>query len=138
MSDRILLVEDEPDDVEMLRHAFASEGFPYPVDVAVDGVDALDYLRNRGAHSGRRGRRAPLLVLLDIKMPRLDGLGVLAQLREDPATRHLLVIVMTGSCEETDRLTAERLGATLFMEKPRSREGFARAVAKMRELVSAL
>ena len=98
----ILLVEDNPDDEALTLRAFARNGIRHQVHVARDGVEALDYLFGRGAHAGRDLARQPTVTMLDLKLPRLDGLGVLRQLRADARTRTLPVVILTSSREDQD------------------------------------
>lgn len=119
VSDRvILLVEDSADDEELTLHAFKSNRIRNPVVVARDGVEALDFLFARGACAGRDLRPAPALTLLDLNMPRLDGLEVLRQIRADERTRLLPVVVLTSSKEEQDLLQCYGLGANGYVRKP--------------------
>jgi two-component system response regulator len=108
---RILLVEDTPDDVELTKRAFARSGLPHQIDVAQDGMLALDYLFAANAV-------LPDVVLLDLKLPRLDGVGVLRRIRADERTRRLPVIILTSSKEERDLASTYDLGANSFVRKP--------------------
>lgn len=114
----ILLVEDNPDDVKLTLRALARNRIANPVAVARDGVEALDYLFARGPHADRAGAPLPALVLLDLKLPRLDGLGVLKAVRQEPRTRLLPVVVLTTSVEEDDLVASYSLGANSFVRKP--------------------
>lgn len=114
----ILLVEDNPDDVKLTLRALARNRIVNPVAVARDGVEALDYLFARGTHADRAGAPLPALVLLDLKLPRLDGLGVLKAVRHEPRTRLLPVVVLTTSVEEEDLVASYSLGANSFVRKP--------------------
>ena len=93
----ILLVEDNPSDVELTKRALDRRHIPNTMLVAEDGKEALDYLFATGAHAGRDGTDLPALVLLDLKLPRLDGLEVLRQIRANPQTRRLPVVILTSS-----------------------------------------
>ncbi|HSW25669.1 MAG TPA: response regulator, partial [Burkholderiaceae bacterium] len=101
----ILLVEDNPDDVALTLRAFKRSHLMNPIAVARDGVEALDYLFGRGAHEMRAPQALPTLVILDLKLPRLDGLGVLKAIRADELTRFLPVVILTSSKEEQDLIS---------------------------------
>lgn len=131
----VLIVEDNPDDVELLRMAFAQEGFAYEVVVTGDGQEALDFLFARGAYSGRDRSRVPALVILDLKMPRVGGLEVLEAIREDGALRHVATVILTTSDEERDRVEAERLGANLYLKKPMRFGELRQIVGVLRRLI---
>lgn len=114
----ILLVEDNPDDVELTLRAFKRSHLMNPITVARDGVEALDYLFARGAHAQRQGAPLPTLVILDLKLPKLDGLGVLSAIRGDERTRYLPVVILTSSKEEQDLVSGYSLGANSYVRKP--------------------
>ena len=114
----ILLVEDNPDDEELALRAFQRGQVGNPVVVARDGVEALDYLFGTGPHAGRDGAAMPAMVLLDLKLPRLDGLEVLRRIRSDERTRCLPVVVLTSSREEQDVVESYSLGANSYVRKP--------------------
>lgn len=124
----ILLVEDNPDDVKLTLRAFKRNNMLNPVIVARDGVEALDFLFARGAHAGRAGKSLPTLIILDLKLPRLDGLGVLKAIRADEQTRLIPVVVMTSSKEEQDLLQSYSLGANSYVRKPVNFAEFLEAV----------
>ncbi len=113
----ILLVEDNPDDVDLTIRAFQKANITNEVVVARDGVEALDYLFGTGAHAGRR-RELPQVVLLDLKLPRVDGLDVLQRIRGDARTRFLPVVVLTSSREEQDLVRSYELGVSSYVRKP--------------------
>lgn len=113
----ILLAEDNDDDAELTALAFAQARIVNPVVRARDGVEALDWLFARGDHAGR-GDALPVLVLLDLRMPRLGGIEVLAGIRADARTRFLPVVVLTSSAEESDRLAAYANHANSYVRKP--------------------
>lgn len=114
----ILLVEDNPDDVELTIRAFRKNNIANEVVVARDGVEALEYLFGTGAHAGRDTSAQPVVVLLDLKLPRMGGLEVLERIRADERTRLLPVVILTSSKEETDLVSGYRLGANSYVRKP--------------------
>ena len=118
MSKTILLVEDNPDDEKLTLRAFRKSNIANPIAVARDGVEALDFLFARGAHADRVDQPMPTLVVLDLKLPKLDGRGVLKAIRLDPRTRLLPVVVMTTSKEEEDVVASYALGANSYVRKP--------------------
>ncbi|MBS0631936.1 MAG: response regulator [Verrucomicrobia bacterium] len=127
----ILLVEDNPDDRELALTAFATCNIVNDVTIAIDGVEALDYLFCSGIHTGRDPRALPAIVLLDLKLPRVDGLEVLRRIRADARTRLLPVVVLTSSREEQDLLRAYGLGANSYIRKPVNYEQFIQAVRQL-------
>jgi two-component system, response regulator len=119
MSNRlILLVEDNPDDEALAVRALKKSNSLNEVVVAHDGVEALDYLFATGAHSGRDLAIQPGLILLDLKLPKLDGLGVLRHLRSDERTKRVPIVVLTSSKEQQDLLQSYGLGANSYIRKP--------------------
>lgn len=113
----ILLVEDNPDDVDLTLMAFKKSRIANDVVVARDGEEALDYLFATGVHAGRDPLRTPEVVLLDLKLPKMDGLEVLRRVRADERTRRLPVVVLTSSREERDVVSSYELGANSFVQK---------------------
>ena len=113
----ILLVEDNPTDLELALHALEANHLLNRIDVARDGAEALDYLFRRGAYT-QRGGASPRVVLLDLKLPKVDGLEVLRQIRAHEATRDLPVVMMTSSHEERDLIESYRSGANSYIVKP--------------------
>jgi two-component system response regulator len=114
----ILLVEDNPDDAKLTLRAFKKCNIANPIVVAEDGVEALDFLFARGKYADRVGEPAPMLVVLDLKLPRLDGQGVLKAMRADLRTKMIPVVVMTSSKEERDVIDSYSLGANSYVRKP--------------------
>jgi CheY-like chemotaxis protein len=127
----ILLVEDNPDDEALTLRALRAAGVRYEVVVARDGVEALDYLFGTGRHAGRDIGLLPQVVLLDLKLPRLDGLEVLRRIRSDERTRLLPVVILTSSTEDRDRIEGYRLGANSYVRKPVDFGQFAEAVRQL-------
>lgn len=113
----ILLVEDNPDDAELALRAFAKSKIRNDIVVARDGVEALDYLFETGAYAGR-APGLPEIVLLDLNLPRVDGLEVLRRLRADERTKYLPVVVLTSSGQDQDILRSYDLGANSYVRKP--------------------
>jgi len=114
----ILLVEDNPDDADLTLRAFKRSHLMNPITVARDGIEALDFLFARGAFSSRASEPLPTLVILDLKLPKLDGLGVLKAIRGDERTRLLPVVILTSSKEEQDLISGYSLGANSYVRKP--------------------
>jgi two-component system response regulator len=127
----ILLVEDNPDDVALTIRAFRRQRIVNEVVVTKDGAEALDYLFARGAHAGRNPRDLPAVVLLDLKLPKLDGLDVLRELRANPLTRLLRIVVLTSSKEDQDILQSYDHGANSYIRKPVDFEKFVDAVGQL-------
>ncbi len=126
-----MLVEDNPDDVELTMRAFKKSMVPNRVVVARDGVEALDFLFRVGAHKGRNPNRNPSLVLLDLKLPKVDGLEVLKRMRKDDRTKTIPVVILTSSREETDVVTGYSSGANSYVRKPISFEEFVKTVTQL-------
>jgi two-component system, response regulator len=129
--DEILLVEDNPDDVELTLRAFRKSKIANEIVVARDGVEALDYLFATGQYAGRDNSSLPQLVLLDLKLPRLDGLQVLERIRSNAQTRLLPVVILTSSTEPPDLLTGYSLGANSYIRKPVDFQEFVLAVRRL-------
>ena len=132
MDDKIiLLVEDNPDDEALTLRALKKNNIKNQVIVARDGVEALDYLLGTGAHAGRNLNVMPQVVLLDLKLPRVDGFEVLRRLREGEQTKLLPVVILTTSSEEQDRIKSYGLGANSFVQKPVAFDKFIEAVGQL-------
>lgn len=127
---RILLVEDNPYDVELALAALEEHRLSSQVAVTHDGVEALDYLHGRGRFSGD-GHSLPAVVLLDLKMPRMDGLQVLGHLKKDPELRRLPVVMLTSSCEERDLARSYELGVNAYIVKPVDFTEYVRTVKEL-------
>ncbi len=120
----ILLVEDSPDDAELAIHALRREHLANNIIVARDGEEALDFVFCRGPFVERSFERPPKLVLLDLKLPKVDGIEVLRQIKGDPRTRSIPVVVLTSSREEQDLVRSYDLGANSYIQKPVDFEQF--------------
>jgi len=127
----ILLVEDNPKDEALTLRALKKSNIVNDVVVARDGVEALDYLFGTGAHADRDASDMPQLVLLDLKLPKVDGLQVLRRMREDERTRRLPVVVFTSSSEEQDLISSYNLGANSYVRKPVDFEQFLEAARQL-------
>ncbi len=130
-SSAILLVEDNPDDEALTLRAFRKNNITNEVVVARDGAEALDYLFATGAYAKREAGVLPQIVILDLKLPKIDGLEVLRRLRAAPQTKLLPVVILTSSNEERDRLEGYGLGANSYVRKP---VDFAEFVDAVRQL----
>jgi two-component system response regulator len=128
----ILLVEDNPDDELLALRALKKNNLINEVVVAHDGVEALDYLFGAGEYAGRDTDVMPQLILLDLKLPRIDGLEVLRRLRADGRTRLLPVVILTSSREQQDMLDGYGLGANSYVRKPVNFEQFVGAVEQLK------
>jgi two-component system response regulator len=127
----ILLVEDNADDEALTLRALKKNNIKNDVVVAHDGVEALDYLFGTGAFAGREPHSMPQLVLLDLKLPRVDGLEVLRRLRADPRTHLLPVVILTSSKEERDLVSSYSLGANSYVRKPVDFGEFTEAIRQL-------
>jgi two-component system, response regulator len=133
MTDKvILLVEDNPDDELLTLRALRKNGVTGEVVVARDGVEALDYLFGTGVYAGRDTNVMPQLILLDLNLPKIDGLEVLRRVRADERTRLLPVVILTSSREQKDMLEGYGLGANSYVRKPVNFEQFVRAVEQLK------
>ncbi|MDO9714096.1 response regulator [Paracraurococcus lichenis] len=124
----VLLVEDSPNDIELTLEALERSRLANPVVVARDGVEALDYLFRRGNAAGGGTPQLPAVVLLDIKLPRVDGLEVLERIRREPRTQHVPVVMLTSSREEQDLIRSYGLGVNAFVVKPVGHREFFEAI----------
>jgi len=130
-SKTILLVEDNPDDEALTLRALKRNNILNEVIVARDGAEALDYLFAGGAYSGRDTSKQPEVILLDLKLPKVDGLEVLQQIRQDERVRRLAVVILTSSNEERDIIAGYDLGANSYIRKPVDFNQFMEAVRQL-------
>jgi two-component system, response regulator len=124
----ILLVEDNPDDVALTIRAFEKSRIKNKIMIAEDGVEALDYIFRRGKFENRELKELPAVVLLDLKLPKLDGFEVLKAIRDNEFTRFLPVVILTSSKEEQDIIRGYKNGANSYIRKPVDFENFFEAV----------
>jgi two-component system response regulator len=124
----ILLVEDNPDDIELTLRAFRKNNIANDMAITRDGAEALDYLFCRGAYTDRDADDLPRLILLDLNLPKLDGLQVLERLRADERTKLLPVVILTSSKEEQDMVSGYQFGANSYVRKPVDFNEFVEAV----------
>jgi len=127
----ILLVEDSPSDVELTLHALREEKLANSIHVARDGEEALDFLFCRGPYAARSSDHPPRLILLDLKLPKVDGLEVLRQVKSDPRTKSIPVVILTSSREEWDVINGYNLGANSYIQKPVEFEQFRRTIKQL-------
>ena len=132
MSERyILLVEDNPDDEELTLLSLRKNNLAHDIVVVRDGVEAIEFLFGTGQYAGRDISQAPTVILLDLKLPKLDGLGVLKRLRADERTRTLPVVVLTSSSQDADVIASYNLGANSYVRKPVEFGAFVEAVSSL-------
>lgn len=127
---RVLLAEDNPNDIELTLTAFEEANLANEVDIVRDGVEAMDYLRRQGKYADRTGNH-PAVVLLDLKMPKMDGLEVLRQMKADPQLKSIPVVVLTSSRQESDLVESYKLGVNAFVVKPINFQEFIQAVREL-------
>jgi two-component system response regulator len=124
----ILLVEDNPDDIELTLHAFNRHRLARRIHVARDGAEALDFLRCSGAYASRSAHEPPKVILLDLNLPKVDGLDVLRHIKGDPRTRTIPTVVLTASHRDRDLVDSYRLGVNSYIVKPVDFRKFTEAV----------
>lgn len=127
----ILLVEDNPSDEELTLHALSQEGIAEKVKVVRDGAEALDFLFGRGNYRELQGTDPPRLILLDLKLPKVNGLEVLEKIKANPQTRNIPVVVLSSSDQEKDILKSYTLGANSFITKPVDFNQFSKIVQQV-------
>ena len=132
MSERyILLVEDNPDDEELTLLSLRKNNLAHDIVVVRDGVEAIEFLFGNGQYAQRDVAHVPTIILLDLKLPKLDGLGVLKRLRADERTRTLPVVVLTSSSQDADVIASYNLGANSYVRKPVEFGAFVEAVSSL-------
>ena len=124
----ILLVEDNPADLKMTLHALRSGKVANRIQIVRDGAEALEFIFCEGAFAARKMTDGPKLILLDLKLPKVDGLEVLARIKADPSTRKIPVVILTSSKEQSDLARSYDLGVNSYIVKPVNFEAFAKAV----------
>jgi len=127
----ILLVEDNPQDLELTQHALGKAHLANRIHVARDGAEALDFIFCEGQHVARKIEDTPRVILLDLKLPKVDGLEVLKRIKGDPRTRAIPVVVLTSSKEQADVVESYALGVNSYIVKPVNFERFAAAVQQL-------
>jgi len=127
----ILLVEDNPNDAELALYALEKNKLANHIEIVRDGADALDYVFCTGSFAGRRFEDLPKLILLDLKLPKVDGIDVLRKIKSDPRTKAVPVVMLTSSREERDIVESYRLGVNSYIVKPVDFEQFTKAVQQI-------
>jgi two-component system response regulator len=127
----ILLVEDNPNDVELTLRALKKNNLTNKVHVVKDGAEALEYIFATGAYASRDSNHSPRVILLDLKLPKVDGLEVLRQIKSNERTKMIPVVVLTSSKEERDLVESYKLGANSYITKPVDFESFVKAVKEL-------
>jgi two-component system response regulator len=127
----ILLVEDSPDDLDMTLRALRKANLANKIQVARDGAEALEFIFCEGAHAGRKIESVPKVILLDLKLPKIDGFEVLRRIKGDPRTKTIPVVILTSSKEQKDVVESYNLGVNSYIVKPVNFEGFFAAVGEL-------
>jgi two-component system response regulator len=127
----ILLVEDNPNDVELTLHALRASHLANDIKVVRDGEEALDFIMCRGSFSERDINSGPRVILLDLKLPKVDGIEVLRQTKADPRTRMIPIVILTSSTEDKDIVESYQLGVNSYMQKPVDFQQFTEAVHQL-------
>ncbi len=127
----ILLVEDNQDDLDMALRALRKANLANHIQVARDGAEALEFIFGEGAHAGRKVEYTPKVILLDLKLPKIDGMEVLRRVKNDPRTKVIPVVVLTSSKEQKDVVESYHLGVNSYIVKPVNFESFVAAVAEL-------
>lgn len=128
---QILLIEDNPNDLELALHALQKNNLANHIEVARDGAEALDFIFATGAYASRKVENGPKVILLDLKLPKVDGLEVLRKVKSDPRTRMIPVVVLTSSNEERDIVESYALGVNSYITKPVNFEQFTEVVRQL-------
>ena len=124
----ILIVEDSPQDLELTKRALRKANVSNHIQIARDGEEALEFLFCEGIYADRKGENQPKVILLDLKLPKVDGLEVLKRIKTDPLTQAIPVVVLTSSQEQRDVVESYKLGVNSYIVKPVNFEGFIKAV----------
>jgi CheY-like chemotaxis protein len=124
----ILIVEDTPEDLELALRALRKANLTNRIQIARDGAEAIEFIFAEGQHSGRQIENGPKVILLDLKLPKIDGMEVLRRIKSDPRTKAIPVVVLTSSKEQKDVVESYRLGVNSYIVKPVNFERFAAAV----------
>lgn len=132
-TDTVLLVEDNSDDIELTLHAFRKHGLKDKLVVVTDGEEALDYLFARGQFASRDAKQLPRLILLDLQLPKISGLEVLKQIRQNDLTQFVPVVLLTTSEEHSDIITGYKLGSNSYIKKPENFNVFENVVSNLTE-----
>ena len=127
----ILLVEDNPDDREMTLRALSKANLANRVHIARDGAEAVAFIFGEGVHAERQPQNGPKLILLDLKLPKIDGMEVLERVKSDPRTKMIPVVMLTSSKQQRDLIESYRLGVNSYIVKPVNFDGFAAAVVEL-------
>lgn len=127
----ILIVEDNPDDLEMALFSFREANIASKIGVARDGREALDFIFAEGTHAGRNKTQLPKVILLDLKLPKIDGFEVLKRLKENPLTKSIPVVVLTSSKEQRDMVESYQLGVNSYIVKPVNFENFTAVIKEL-------
>ncbi|MEE8146324.1 MAG: response regulator [Longimicrobiales bacterium] len=127
----ILLVEDDPNDVELTLHALRKHHLTNRIQVVRDGAETLDFVFRTGAYADRTADKTPRLILLDLKLPKVDGLEVLRRIKADPDTRTIPVVMLTSSLDQRDISKCYELGVNSYIQKPMDFEQFRKAVEQL-------
>jgi two-component system, response regulator len=127
----ILLVEDNPNDLELALHALKKNNLANHIEVVRDGAEAVDFIFASGAYSDRKVENTPRVILLDLKLPKIDGLEVLRRIKADPRTKSIPIVVLTSSREERDIVESYELGVNSYITKPVDFDQFTEAVRQL-------
>ena len=127
----ILLVEDNQDDLDMTLRSLRKANLANHIQIARDGAEALEFIFCEGAHAGRKIENTPKVVLLDLKLPKIDGMEVLKRVKGDPRTKMIPIVMLTSSKEQKDVIESYHLGVNSYIVKPVNFEGFAAAVQEL-------